>query len=551
LALSARWWSPWVWGATGIALLVAVPVLLVLAAWFQPAGEHWGHLVSTVLPRYLTNSLVLVAGVGALAGLIGIATAWLVTMCQFPGRWLLSWMLLLPLAMPAYLLAYAYGDMLEFAGPVQTTLRSWFGWGRDDYWFPQIRSLGGAVIVMASVLYPYVYLTARAAFLDQSVCSLEAGRTLGLGPWACFRRISLPLARPAIVVGVALVAMETLADYGTVDHFAVDTFTTGIYRTWTGLFDPVAASRLAGILLVAVALLLGAERLARGRASFAHSTNRYRNLPRWKLSPLWAGVALLVCGLPLLIGFIIPTAFLLSKAIAFGTVSGRVGLWEMTANSLLVAGVAGGIALVVAILIAYAQRLHPNHLTRGAARVGALGYAVPGSVIAIAVVVPLGWLDNTVADTVLGWTGWDPGLILSGTIAGLLYAYVARFLAAALGTVEAGLGRIRPELDKAARTLGCGNGGVLTRVHLPLMMGSCLTAVLLVFVDVMKELPATMIVRPFGFETLAVSVHQMASDERINEAALPALLIVAAGLLPVLLLTRMVARGRAGASVAT
>jgi iron(III) transport system permease protein len=302
---------------------------------------------------------------------------------------------------------------------------------------------------------------------------------------------------------------------------------------------------------MAVALLLGAERLARGRASFAHSTNRYRNLPRWKLSPLWAGVALLVCGLPLLIGFIIPTAFLLSKAIAFGTVSGRVGLWEMTANSLLVAGVAGGIALVVAILIAYAQRLHPNHLTRGAARVGALGYAVPGSVIAIAVVVPLGWLDNTVADTVLGWTGWDPGLILSGTIAGLLYAYVARFLAAALGTVEAGLGRIRPELDKAARTLGCGNGGVLTRVHLPLMMGSCLTAVLLVFVDVMKELPATMIVRPFGFETLAVSVHQMASDERINEAALPALLIVAAGLLPVLLLTRMVARGRAGASVAT
>jgi iron(III) transport system permease protein len=551
LALSARWWSPWVWGATGIALLVAVPVLLVLAAWFQPAGEHWGHLVSTVLPRYLTNSLVLVAGVGALAGLIGIATAWLVTMCQFPGRWLLSWMLLLPLAMPAYLLAYAYGDMLEFAGPVQTTLRSWFGWGRDDYWFPQIRSLGGAVIVMASVLYPYVYLTARAAFLDQSVCSLEAGRTLGLGPWACFRRISLPLARPAIVVGVALVAMETLADYGTVDHFAVDTFTTGIYRTWTGLFDPVAASRLAGILLMAVALLLGAERLARGRASCAHSTNRYRYLPRWKRSPLWAGVALLVCGLPLLIGFIIPTAFLLSKAIAFGTVSGRVGLWEMTANSLLVAGVAGGIALVVAILIAYAQRLHPNHLTRGAARVGALGYAVPGSVIAIAVVVPLGWLDNTVADTVLGWTGWDPGLILSGTIAGLLYAYVARFLAAALGTVEAGLGRIRPELDKAARTLGCGNGGVLTRVHLPLMMGSCLTAVLLVFVDVMKELPATMIVRPFGFETLAVSVHQMASDERINEAALPALLIVAAGLLPVLLLTRMVARGRAGASVAT
>ena len=537
----------WPLAAMLLAALVAVPVVVVLSAGLTPDLAVWSHLIDTVLGRYLVNTLWLALGVGAGTLTLGVGTAWLVTMSRFPGRRSFEWALLLPMAVPAYVIAYTYSGLFDYSGPVQETLRLLIGaTSRRDYWFPQIRSLGGAIVVMTLVLYPYVYLLARAAFLEQSMCVLEIGRTLGNGPWSCFRRIALPLARPAIVTGVSLALMEVLADFGTVDYFAVDTFTTGIYRTWFGLGERAAAAQLAAVLLSVVLILVLLERASRGERRFHHTSRRYRPLPGWQLRGLRKAGAVAACALPILCGFLIPAAALGWWALTSRLDSGS-GFPRLVVTSLLLAAAAAVMAVAAALIVAYARRLAPGRASALAARVAAMGYAVPGAVIAVGIVVPLAAADGVIIDIARALGLGNPGLVLTGTLVGLLYAYMVRFLAVSLNTVEASLGKVTASMDDAARVFGLGPGATLVRVHAPLVSGGLLTAALLVFVDVLKELPATLILRPFGIGTLAMRTYELAGDERLADASLPALTIVAAGILPVILLSRAIARSRPGA----
>jgi iron(III) transport system permease protein len=538
------------WPLTVFALvtMVSLPVLAVVLTLLSPAGEVWTHLAETVLATYLINSAWLMLGVGACVTVGGVGTAWLVTMCRFPLSRHLEWALLLPMAMPAYVVAYTYTGLLDYAGPVQGALRALFGWSSArDYWFPELRSLGGAIAVMSMVLYPYVYMLARAAFLEQSVCVLEASRTLGRRPWRAFFEVALPLARPAVAAGVALALMETLNDFGTVHYFAVDTFTTGIYRTWLGLGQPEAAAQLGAVLMLFVLALVLVERLSRGSRRFHHTTGRYRRLPRLPLRGIGAATALLFCLAPILMGFLVPALALANWAAEAGAArSFGAGFLAPVGNSLILATVTGAVAVALAMLLTYAQRLKPSPGVKAGVRLASLGYAVPGSVIAVGTLVPLTVFDRWLAEFAQDRLGWSLGLLLTGSVAGLIYAYVVRFLAVAVNGVEASLGKVTPSMEAAARTLGEGGLGTLRRVHLPIMRGSLLSAGLLVFVDVMKELPATLIMRPFNFDTLATRTFTLASDERLADAAAPALAIVLAGLLPVVLLSRAIARSRPG-----
>ncbi|MGF1609887.1 MAG: ABC transporter permease [Kiloniellales bacterium] len=534
------------WVALAIAALFTVPVLSVLANLLAPGSGTWSHLAATVLPGYIANTLWLAGGVGLGVLVIGTGTAWLVTLCRFPGQRLFEWALILPLAVPAYVMAYTYTDFLQFVGPVQSTLRALTGWGANDYWFPQIRSLGGAIAMLIFVLYPYVYLLARAAFLEQSACALEVSRTLGCSAWGSFYRVALPLARPAIAAGVALALMETLADYGTVSFFGVPTFTPGIVRAWFSLGDRVAAAQLASLLLGFVFLVLLLERVSRGLGRYHHTTSRYQVLPGYQLRGLRAALAMAACGLPLLLGFLLPAAILLKMSLAAGDAQFGPRFLRLALNSFTLASVAAVLAVALALLMAYSVRLSPNRLALAANRVAAMGYAVPGTVIAVGVLIPFARLDNAVDAWAREALGVSTGLLLTGTMAALVFAYLVRFLAVSLHTVEASLGKIRPSMDDAARNLGHSPGGTLVRVHAPIMWGSLMTAGLLVFVDVMKELPATLVMRPFNFDTLAVQAYNLASDERLTEASTSALTIVAVGILPLILLSRAIARARPG-----
>lgn len=539
--------AAWIIPMMLVAMLVAAPVLVVVAHVFVPAGEVWAHLADTVLPRYVANSLWLMVGVGAGTLVIGVGTAWLVTMCRFPGARLFEWGLLLPLAVPAYVIAYTYTGLLDYAGPVQVTLRELFGWrSARDYWFPQVRSLGGAVTMLTLTLYPYVYMLSRAAFLEQSICVLEAGRTLGCGPWRSFRTIALPLARPAIAAGLALALMETLNDFGTVHFFAVDTFTTGIYRTWLGLGQPAVAAQLGAVLMLFIFALVLVERWSRGRARFHHTTSRYRRLPRHPLGGVRGVLAVLACFIPVFLGFLLPAGVLAKWALetASATVDGH--FFRLAANSFTLAAAAAVFAVVIALLMAYGHRLHPSRPATVAMRLASLGYAVPGSVIAVGTLLPLAWLDNSIDQWMRSTFGVATGLLLTGSIAALVYAYLVRFLAVSFNTVEASLAKITAGMEGAARTLGHGPLATLRRVHVPVMRGSIITAALLVFVDVMKELPATLIMRPFNFDTLAIRAFELASDERLTDASTPALAIVMVGIVPVVLLSMAIARSRPG-----
>lgn len=531
-----------------IAGLVALPIAVVLAHVAVPSPAVWGHLVDTVLARYVFNTLGLITGVATGTLVIGVGTAWLVVMCRFPGRRLFEWALLLPLAVPTYVIAYAYTDLLQYPGPVQTALRAWFQWGRDDYFFPEIRSLGGAVAVMSLVLYPYVYLLARSAFTEQSACALEVGRSLGRGPWRLFTGVAMPLARPAIVGGVALALMEALNDFGAVQFFGVDTFTTGIYRTWFGLGEPVAAAQLAACLLLFVLVLLLVERWSRRDRRFHQATGSYRELPQYRLGRARGLLAMLACLLPVTAGFLVPGGVLLALHIDVGDPLFGARFLEFAWNSLRLASVSAVVAVALAVLIGYGVRLKPRPATRSAARLASVGYAVPGSVIAVGVLIPLGWLDQQINLAARETLGVMPGLLLTGTMVALVYAYVVRFLAVSFNTVEASLERVTPTMDAAARTLGQTPARTLARVHLPVMRSSLLAAGLLVFVDVMKELPATIILRPFDFDTLAVRAFELASDERLAQASTSSLAIVAVGILPVIVLSRAMRRARPGAA---
>jgi iron(III) transport system permease protein len=485
-------------------------------------------------------------GAGTLA--VGAGAAWLVTMYRFPGQRVLNWALVLPLAMPAYVLAYAYTDFLQVTGPVQTALRDLTGWGWRDYWFPNVRSLGGAVFVLTAALYPYVYVLARAGFAEQSMCALEVSRTLGCTPFAAFRRVGLPLARPAIAAGVAFVMMETLADFGAVAYFELRTFTTGIYRAWYALGSPAAAAQLASLLLLLVFAVLTLEWAARGQGRFASGTTHIFRKERAELTG-WRGyAACLACALPILVGFVLPALVLAGMASGASDGVGLGRLAVLAGNTALLGALASTLIVGVAVVALLAANREGSAAALGLLRSAALGYAVPGAVVGVGVLIALGAFDAAADRLAEAATGAGTGLVVGGTLAALLYAYLVRFFAVGFNPLEAGMAKIAPMLGDAARVLGCGPTSVARRVHLPLLRPSLIGALLLVMVDVMKELPATLILRPFNFDTLAVQAFQLATTERLDGAALPSLVIVAVGLAPVVLLCRMLDKGRGAAA---
>lgn len=530
------------WCAIALAFLMMVPVVVVVGNVVLPVGETWAHLAATVLPRYVGNTAALILGVAYGVVSIGVVSAWLVTAYQFPGRRVLEWALILPLAMPAYVMAYVYTDWLQFTGPVQTWLRELTGWKAREYWFPEIRSLGGAMVVLSFALYPYVYILARAAFLEQSRSAVETARLLGYGPWGSFFRAALPLARPGIAAGTALALMEALADFGTVSYFAVQTFTTGIYHTWLSLGDAVAAGQLASCLLAFVVVVLLLERTTRGAARY-HSPSVRKRAPAQRLRGAPACLAFVACFTPLLFGFLLPAGLLVALALDEGVSRLSARTWSLIGNSFTLAGITAVIAVLLATVMGYAGRISNNAVVTVANRAASLGYAIPGAVIAVGILVPLGRLDNALAGWIHDQFGVNTGLLLTGTVVALIYAYLVRFLAIAFQSVEAGLARITPSMEDAARSLGLGPGRTLVRVHAPMLWSSLFSAGLLVFVDVMKELPVTFAMRPFNFDTLAVEVYNLAKDERLGEAAVPSIVIVAIGLVPVILLSRQMKRG--------
>ncbi len=547
--------EPWAWlnvwsiGTVLIAAAVTVPIVAVLAIALTPGDDIWSHLASTVLPLYISTTLQLMIGVGVGTLIIGVGTAWLVSTCRFPGKRIFEWAMLLPMAMPAYVIAYVYTDILEYAGPVQGLLRDVFGWTlKREYWFPEIRSLGGAVSMMTLVLYPYVYLLSRAAFMEQSVCVLEASRMLGRGPWRSFFSVALPLARPAIVIGTSLVLMETLNDFGTVDFFAVSTFTLGIYDVWLNMNNIAGAAQLAGLLLFFVVFLVLAERFARRKQRFHHTTSKYKALPGYELRGWARLLAILGCALPVVFGFVLPAVVLGGYAVIHFEAAANAEVFRYAGNSVLLSGLAAALALAIGIFMAYGVRLRKQKIVTFMARFASLGYAVPGSVLAVGVLVSLGALDNGIDGFMRGTFGISTGLLFSGTIAAVTFGYLVRFLALSFGTVEASLAKVTPSMDGASRSLGHGPLSTLRRIHLPLIRAGMLTAAMLVFVDSMKELPMTVILRPFNFHTLATYVHQYASDEQLGEASLAALAIVGFGILPVIVLSFAITRSRPGHS---
>lgn len=511
----------------------------MVASLWTPFSDVWNHLYETVLWDYISNTLWLVLGVSVGGLSIGVTSAWLVARYRFPGQKYFVWALLLPLAMPAYIIAYTWTGVLDYAGPLQSSLRETFGWQKGDYWFPEIRSLGGAIGMFSLVLYPYIYMLAKVAFKELPPATYEAARILGAGPWRRFTQVALPLARPAIVTGLSLALMETVADYGTVQYFGISTFTTGIFRVWFGMGENTAAMQLSALLLFIVLMLILLERWSRREARHFPTSCRTSRHQLQTLNGLWKWFAFLFCFSPVLLGFILPVLQLLQWSIASAEESLNSEFALLALRSLLLAGGAALIAVLFALILGYARRLHPSMAVQTSARIASLGYAIPGAVIAVGVMLPFAWFDNQLDAVMRVYFGISTGLLFSGSVFALLFAYTVRFLAVSLQSLEAGLSRIKPSMDDAARSLGQSPSGVLRYIHFPLLRSSLLTAWLLVFVDVLKELPATLILRPFNFNTLAVRAFEMAEDERLADVGLPALLIVATGILPVILISRI------------
>ncbi len=529
----------WALAALVLALPLALPLLSIVVLALEPSENIWPHLVATVLPQYLSQTFLLLSGVGILTFVIGVALAWVVTFHDFPGRRAVLWMALLPLAMPGYIVAYTYVDFLTYAGPLQTALRGVMGWVRpSDYYFPDIRSLGGAIMVLSLALFPYVYLTARAALLKQSMTQIDVARTLGKSPLRVFLGIVLPQARAAIAVGLSLVLMECLNDIGAVGFFGVQTLTLGIYSAWLGQGNLGGAAQLAILVLLIVFALLFIERRSRGLDERLHISQRPQPIIRLHLHGIRGWLTLITAALPILIGFIVPAIILLLQGLRHADAAFSKTFLDALSHSILMAGLACVLTLIAALLLAYANRLTQSHFIRVLTNFATIGYAIPGTVLAIGVMVPLGHFDNGLDAWMRTHVGLSTGLLLSGSMTALSLAYVARFMMIAFGTLENGLQKITPNVDAVARTLGRNSLRVFIDIHLPLLRPALIATALLVFVDAMKELPATLLLRPFGFETLATSVFNLASLDKVEEGAVPALAIVLAGLLPVILLSQ-------------
>ena len=544
--LAKRTSKRWLITAAVTTAIVALPVLSVLILALFPEENIWPHLLDTTLPRYLVTTLQLMAGVAFITLVIGLATAWAVTMCDFPGRKFFEWAMLLPFAVPANVIAYVYTSLLDYAGPVQTAMRDWFGWrNAADYWFPEIRSLEGATLMIGLVLYPYVYLLARAAFLEQSPSLFAVSRSLGHSAISTFFRVVLPIARPAVAVGLSLVLMETLNDFGTVDFFAVQTLTAGLFDTWMNLGNLGGAAQIATTMLAFVVILVTLERYSRRKQQqFAARDNR-EPIRRFSLSRPRQWVCVAVCAVPVIFGFLLPAATLGHYAWEYFDESWNPDFVRNTLNSLFLSGTAALTTLIIGVTLAYSRRLHDTRGMRVMMRLSSLGYAMPGAVLAVGVIVPLAGFDNWVDGILRDNFGVSSGLLLSGTAFALVFAYTVRFLAVSAGSVESALQKITPNMDMASRSLGHSPGNTLLKVHLPMLRGTLITAALVVFVDCMKELPATLILRPFNFETLATYVYQFASDEKLAHSALPALIIVLAGIIPIILMSKSISDTRA------
>ena len=533
----------WTVSAVLIGLFVLSPIVSVIWIAFNPTENIWPHLMSTVMPRYLRATLTLMLGVAVLTAAVGTGAAWLVTLYRFPGSRWLSHALLLPMAVPAYIGAYALVDFFDYSGAVQVTLRALTGWQRaSDYWFPKVRSEWAAVLVLSAALYPYVYLLARAAFREQSGGAYEVARALGAGPWGMFWRVGLPLARPAIAAGVSLALMETVADYGTVFHFGVQTLTTGIFTTWLEAGNAGGAAQIAGVSLVLIVALMGVERLGRKRARFHGSARHHRPVVPRQLTGAQGALAAILCTLPFAMGFVLPVAVMGGHALRNPQAWIAPDQLRALGNTLVSGGIAAVVTVGGALVLVYGLRLAGRAMPRWILPVTAIGYAAPGAVLARGILVPMAALDHRVADAILWVTGTDPGLLITGTAGAIILAYIVRFFGIAQGAVDAAFGRISPNLPLAARALGRGRGAVLREVYLPMMRGSVAVALLVVFVDCVKELPATLLLRPFNYNTLATRMQELASLERLGQAAPAALMVVAVSLVAVALVARMDAR---------
>ena len=533
------------WSASALVVvaLTALPLVVILFGVFGRRSEMWGHLVDTVLPVYVGNSAILMLGVGGLSLVIGLAPAWLVSAYDFPGRRTFEWALVLPLAIPTYIIAYTYAGVFEYDNLIPSALSA--VWPGMEVWRIRsaVMSREGAMVMMALVLYPYVYVIARASFLRQSGTVLEMARTLGRSPWDTFFRVVLPMSRPAVAGGLTLVLMEVLNDYGAVKYFGIPTFTTGIFRAWFPLNDPIAAMRLSGILLLFVFTLIIFERIQRGRARFDDGARGYRPAIRRSLSGRARWLAASVCLLPLALGFLVPVSQLAAWAGRAGAGALDARFVRLILNSFSLALTAALIAVLGALLIGYAARLSPTPLLRLASKVAVLGYSIPGAVVAVGVFLPFVWMDRRLNAFMTAAFGAPTGLLLSGTLVALIFAYVVRFLAVALNPIESGFKRLCGNLDDTSRSLGVPPLKTLWKVDLPLLRGTLISAALLVFVDVLKELPLTLILRPFNFDTLATRAFQLATDEQLARSAVPALLIIVVGLVPVIVLNKLIGGG--------
>lgn len=529
----------WLIGSLIIAGMILTPLFAVAWMALFPTENIWPHLLATVLPDYVTNTLILMTMTGVGAACLGAGGAWLTTMKQFPGRRFFDWALLAPLAIPAYIGAYALVDLLEYAGPVQTTLRDLFGWRNSrDYWFPAIRSIWSAGLVMTLSLYPYVYLLSRAAFREGSVGALEVSRALGCGPWESFYRVALPLARPSIAVGTAIVMMETLNEFGAVDFFAVRTMTVGVFTTWLESSNVGGAAQISCVMMMFVLALLGLERAGRRGRRYHNLSRAYRPIQRERLTGASAAIATVACALPLLIGFLLPVSVIAYHAMEFLEGWLDPEFWSALLRTIALGVSAAGIAVIAGVFLAFGARRAKSPAPRIIAQATMIGYAAPGAVLAVGVLIPFAALDRAIHYTSLDLFGVGTGLLITGSAAAIIFAYVVRFNAIAFGAVDGAFGRVTPSMDAAARSLGETAGGALRRVHLPLISGSMVTAAMLIFVDAVKELPATLILRPFNFSTLSTHVYDYASREHLAQAAPAALAIIVVGLAPVAILIR-------------